>query len=110
MIGVGWQDFVYVTAFDGVLWAAEAGGALRWYRYQAGHKGSSADWDSNSGTIVGSGWNGGTYGYQPVLSAGEGRMYMVDKNGYLRRNRHMDSRSAGSRRRRRDHRERVEVT
>jgi hypothetical protein len=36
---------------------------------------------------VGYGWRGGVYGYQTVQSGGEGRLYMVDRDGDLRWNR-----------------------
>ncbi|MEU4690492.1 tachylectin-related carbohydrate-binding protein [Actinoplanes sp. NPDC023714] len=87
-IGQGWQNFAYVTAFEGIFWAVEQDGTLRWYRYDTPVNGSSVDWDSNSGAIIGSGWRGGTLGFQTVLSGGLGILYAVDRNGALRWNRH----------------------
>lgn len=89
-IGMGWQNFAYVTASVGVFWAVEQDGTLRWYRYDTPIDGSSVSWHPSSTTIVGSGWIGGTYGYQTVLAGGNDVVYAVDRNGLLRYNRHVD--------------------
>lgn len=99
-IGVGWNGFRYVTASpSGAMYGVDSSGNIRWYRYEYFHTGADDSWVPGSGKIIGSGWYGGTYGYQTVQSAGvdwessegaNGGMYMVDKNGSLRWNEHLD--------------------
>ncbi|MEV6303393.1 tachylectin-related carbohydrate-binding protein [Actinoplanes sp. NPDC051861] len=96
-IGSGWNSFRRVTASpNGVLYGIDSSGVIRWYRYNWPTFGGYQDWHPGSSAIVGSGWFGGTYGYQTVQSTGAssiagwtGGLYMVDKNGNLRWNRHI---------------------
>jgi hypothetical protein len=95
-IGTGWQGFSYITASsDGVIWGVTPGGTMHWYRYLYPDYGVGVDWADNSSAVVGSGWRGGTYGYQTVQAGGVqesgigGYMYMVDGSGNLRWNRHL---------------------
>ncbi|GGN98007.1 hypothetical protein GCM10010112_90780 [Actinoplanes lobatus] len=101
-IGVGWEGFRYVTGSpSGAIYGVDSSGNIRWYRYQYPYSGVnvSDSWVAGSGNVIGSGWYGGTYGYQTVQAAGvdfsatvgaDGGMYMVDKNGNLRWNEHLD--------------------
>ncbi|BCJ47695.1 hypothetical protein GCM10010168_20540 [Actinoplanes ianthinogenes] len=99
-IGVGWGGFQYVTAAaTGTFYAVDNTGTMRWYRYTDPDGGASNNWAANPGRVIGAGWYGGPYGYQTVQSAGvdwndgnayDGGLYMVDKNGDLRWNRHQD--------------------
>lgn len=99
-IGRGWESFRYVTASpSGAMYGVDSSGNIRWYRYEYPTSGNGDTWRPGSGAIIGSGWYGGTYGYQTVQSAGvdwdsgvgaNGGLYMVDKNGSLRWNEHLD--------------------
>ncbi|WIN00260.1 tachylectin-related carbohydrate-binding protein [Actinoplanes oblitus] len=87
-IGVGW-DFTYVTADTlNVFWGVKPNGDLYWYRYSGPTNGDITGWQG--GTVVGTGWLGGTYGYQTVQSAGAGGLYMIDRNGDLRWNKELN--------------------
>jgi hypothetical protein len=94
LIGAGWQNFSYVTAGpNGTIWAVDAGGTMFWYRYEYPHRAQDVVWHRNSAAVVGSGWRGGSLGYQTVQSGGVygfdgGYLYMVDKLGNLRWNKH----------------------
>jgi hypothetical protein len=65
VIGTGWNAFRHIFGgSDGkggyVIYAAEDGGILRWYRYtgtgESDPSGTSAAWSENSGNMIGIGW------------------------------------------------------
>lgn len=63
IIGNGWQGFKFLCGGgDGVLFAVEPNGDLRWYDYAAGDgvddPAGSRGWDANSQNIIGNGWQG----------------------------------------------------
>jgi hypothetical protein len=100
-IGDGWNRFRYVTASpSGAMYGVDSAGNMSWYRYEYSTDGAGPDWANNGAAkVIGSGWYGGTFGYQTVQCAGvdwnsdvgaNGGMYMVDKNGNLRWNEHLD--------------------
>lgn len=56
VIGEGWLDFTFVAAGDdGVLYAQDAAGDLRWYKH-TGHATGARSWQNEAGSKVGSGW------------------------------------------------------
>jgi hypothetical protein len=77
-IGSGWHEFTSVTyAGDGVFYAVDPAGNLRWYR-NLDPFGGSASWDDGSGTVIGVGWE-----VFPLLFASAGSIYAITTDGLL---------------------------
>lgn len=58
-VGTGWQSFtnVFAGGSDGVIYAVQSDGSLRWYRHLAVSTGGGAVTDWTGPNTVGSGWN-----------------------------------------------------
>jgi hypothetical protein len=68
IISTGWGSITaLIPAGDGVIYARDSGGALRWYRWL------SSGWSAGSGTAIGSGWNS----FSKIFSGGNGVIYGV---------------------------------
>lgn len=90
-VASGWQNFVHVfSSGNGVIYALEPNGDLRWYRHDGRLDGSN-NWASNSQVVVGSGWDK----YQRVFASGDGVIYAIDFSGNLIWYRH-DGRLTGT--------------
>ncbi|MFL6110641.1 MAG: tachylectin-related carbohydrate-binding protein, partial [Catenulispora sp.] len=77
IIGTGWGGFATVVAGgQGVIYAIDSAGNLRWYRY-LGTNGSSS-WAPGSGSIIGTGWS-----FARVVAGGSGVLYGVKSSGAL---------------------------
>jgi hypothetical protein len=92
VIGTGWKDFRTVTASAGTFYAIRHNGDLYWYRYLYPYDAAAVAWaGSPTGTPIGTGWNAESgCAFQTAMSAGDGRIYVADLNGYLRWWRHLD--------------------
>jgi hypothetical protein len=92
VIGGGWKDFRTVTASAGTFYAIRHNGDLYWYRYLYPYDAAVVAWaGSPTGALIGSGWNAESgCAFQTAMSAGDGRIYVADLNGYLRWWRHLD--------------------
>ena len=83
-IGSDWGGFSHVFAGgDGIIYAADQDGALRWYRDErrdgTNDPDGSTGWTSGSGNQIGSGW----LGFAQLLSGGDGVIYAVQTTGEL---------------------------
>jgi hypothetical protein len=78
VIGSGWGGLNVVSGGDGVLYAIDAAGSLRWYK-DDNFTGGVPAWDPASGSLIGSGWAG----FSTVVSGGQGVIYAVDASGNL---------------------------
>lgn len=77
-IGGGWGQFDFVTyAGNGVFYAVDSTGGLRWYR-NLDPFGGSAEWATGSGTTIATGW--GSY---PLLFSSGGSIYAITTAGDL---------------------------
>lgn len=66
----------------GELYGVEAGGDLRWYRYDGSGQGSpdgSVGWASNSRNVIGNGWNN----FKFLCGGGDGILFAVEPDGDL---------------------------
>ena len=64
------------------LYGVEAGGDLRWYRYDGSGQGSpdgSVGWASNSRNVIGNGWNN----FKFLCGGGDGILFAVEPDGDL---------------------------
>ena len=96
VIGNSWNNFKFLCGGgDGVLFAVEPNGDLRWYQYAAGDgvedRAASRGWSTNSRNVIGNGWAGflslactpkagPTFGGNDPAST----LYGVEPNGDLR--------------------------
>jgi len=82
----GWNSFKLVfTGGDGVIYAIEQSGRLRWYRH-IGWQTGSPDWDNDGKAKIVSAGNWSDYEF--VFAAGQGIIYAVDSAGNLKWFRH----------------------
>jgi Tachylectin len=77
-IGTGWAGLGPISGGDGVIYAVDSSGDLRWYQDE-NYAGGAADWNPNSGDVIGTGWGA----FTSVLSGGDGVIYAVDPSGDL---------------------------
>ncbi|MFZ4699416.1 MAG: tachylectin-related carbohydrate-binding protein [Candidatus Methylumidiphilus sp.] len=83
-VGVGWGSFTKVfSGGDGVIYAIQADGILRWYRHTGWLTGANT-WAAGSGAQIGTGWNS----FSKVFSGDDGVIYGIQANGILRWYRH----------------------
>jgi hypothetical protein len=83
-IGVDWAAFSHVFAGgDGIIYAVDREGALRWYRDErrdgSNNLDGSTGWASASGNQIGSDW----LGLAQLFSGGDGVIYAVRPSGEL---------------------------
>jgi N,N-dimethylformamidase len=83
-IGIGWADFSHVfSGGDGIVYAVDKDGALRWYRDERRDGTNAADgstgWASASGNQIGTGW----LGFAQLFSGSDGVIYAVRTTGEL---------------------------
>lgn len=89
LIGSGWGGLNLVSGGNGVLYAIDPSGNLRWYK-DVDYTGGPAAWDPASGSVIGSGWSG----FSTVISGGGGVIYAVDSSGALHWYRYLGSGSS----------------
>lgn len=77
-IGTGWGGLDVISGGDGVIYTIDSSGDLHWYQDE-NYAGGDADWNPNSGDVIGTGWGGFTH----VFSGGDGVIYAVDSSGDL---------------------------
>lgn len=105
LVGTGWQNFRNVfSAGDGVIYAIDASGNLLWYKHkqytdavemplgagsgmvgQAVRLNWAKSWESLTARTVGVGWGD----FADVFPGGDGIIYVVTREGALRRYRHV---------------------
>ncbi len=77
VVGHGWNFAHIVAADDGVMFAVDARGIMRWYQY-TGDAGQFA-WHPNSSRVVGHGWF-----FEALTYVGNGTILAITKDGDMR--------------------------
>lgn len=91
IIGARWSGLDVVSGGDGVIYTIDSSGNLRWYS-DGDYAGGAPDWASNSGALIGTGWNV----FRTVISGGDGVFYGVDAAGNLHWYRNLSTNGAVS--------------
>ncbi len=83
--GVNWAAFTKVfAAGDGVIYAIDAAGALRYFRLLDPWRNGAFAWSTDSNAVIGSGWGE----FTSVMAGGDAVLYAVDPNGLFNFFRH----------------------